>query len=211
MRTLMKLFVAIGLALTVSASAGAVVSIGLVQVGGTYSASVGVQAADTLVMSLTYSLQPGDAVTLLDPAIAWNVPMATFHPELSTETGSGAWSGGAVSLEPITIDDLWEPVPGLADGWEKVTTIAGGGSSPCVFGACTSLGTAYFVLSGIGGEFAIGAVGLPYGTVIADGAFVDLTQISNMGTFTIIPEPAAASLPGLGLVGLAVAVRCRPS
>jgi hypothetical protein len=208
---LTKLFLVVGLALTVSASAGAVVSIGLVQVGGTYSAAVGAQAADTLVLSLTYSLQPGDFVTILDPAITWNVPMATFHPELSTETGFGAWSGGAVSLEPITIDDLWEPVPGLADGWEKVTTIAGGGSSPCVFGACTSLGTAYFVLSGIGGNFAIGAVGLPYGTVIGDGTFADITGISNLGTFTIIPEPAAASLLGLGLIGLAVAVRCRRS
>jgi hypothetical protein len=211
MRSLTKLCLAIGLALTLSTSAGAVVSIGLVQVGGTYSATVGGQAADTLVLSLTYSLQPGDFVTLLDPAITWNVPMATFHPELSTETGLASWSGGAVSLEPSDLDDLWEPVPGQADSWEKVTLTGGGGTSPCVFGACTSLGTAYFVLSGIGGTFAIGAVGLPYGTVITDGTFGDITQISNLGTFTIIPEPAAAGLLGLGLIGLSIARRFRRS
>jgi len=161
------------------------------------------------VLQIGYSLQPGDAVTLLDPAVVWNVPMATFYPDLSTETGSAIWSGGAVSADPIATGDLWEPVPGLADGWEKAALVAGGWTTPCVWGACSSMGTAYFVLSGIGGTFAIGAVGLPYGTVIGDGTFVDIAPISNLGAFTIIPEPTAASLLGLGLIGLAVAGRCR--
>ena len=51
---------------------------------------------------------------------------------------------------------------------------------------CVAHCTAYFVLSGIGGTFAIGAVGMPYGTVILDGTLQDITGISNLGTFTII-------------------------
>jgi hypothetical protein len=209
MRTSKGLFLTIGLALTVSAPAGAVVSIGLVQVGGTYSASVGIQPGDTLVLSITYSLQPGDAVTLIDPAIVWNPPMATFHPELSTETGFASWSGGAVSFSPVATGDLSEPIPGLAHSWEKSNLTPGGITSPCVFGACTSMGTAYFVLSGISGTFAIGAVGMPYGTVVGDGTFVDIAGISNLGTFTVIPEPTTAALLGLGLLGLTAIGRRR--
>lgn len=207
MRTVTKLLLAIGIALALSSSAGATVSVGLVQVGGTYSASQGVNPGDTLVLSLTYSLQPGDAVTLIDPAIVWNAAMATFDPDLSTETGSDC--GYDVCLDPIALGDLSEPVPGLADGWEKATTMPGGWTSPCVFGACTSLGTAYFVLSGIGGTFAIGAVGQPFGTVIGDGVFNDITGLSILGTFTVVPEPMTASLLGLALVGLAAARRRR--
>jgi hypothetical protein len=207
MRAVTKLLLAIGIAMTLSPSADAVVSVGLVQVDGTYSASQGVNPGDTLILSLTYSLQPGDTATLIDPAIVWNPPMATFHPELSTETGLASWSGGAVSFSPNTTGDLWEPVPGLADSWEKFSP--SGITDPCVFGACTSLGTAYFVLSGIPGTFAIGAVGLPYGTVIADGTFGDVTWASNLGTFTVVPEPMTASLLGLALLGLAAATRRR--
>jgi hypothetical protein len=47
--------------------------------------------------------------------------------------------------------------------------------------------------------------------VIADGTFVDIAGISNLGTFTIIPEPTTASLLGLGLLGLAAAGRRRKS
>jgi hypothetical protein len=211
MRALTKLLLVFALALTLSTPAGAVVSIGLVQVDGTYDGS-SANPGDTLVLNITYALQPGDAVTLLDPAIVWNVPMATFHPELSTETGPAYCGPGPdPCFEPILTGDIWEPVPGLADGWEKGTTIAGGGTSPCVFGACTSLGTAYFVLSGSSGTFAIGAVGLPYGTVIGDGTFVDIAGISNLGTFTVIPEPTTASLLGLALLGLTAAHRRRRS
>jgi hypothetical protein len=209
MRTLTKLLLMVSLALTLSTSAGAVISIGLVQVGGTYSASLGSVAGDTLVLNITYALQPGDATTLVDPGIVFNGSVSTFNGAGSTETAFAAWSGGAVALNPIATGDIALVTPNLANGWEKGTTIAGGGSSPCVFGACTSLGTAAFVLSGNSGVIAIGAVGSPGGTVIGDGNFVDIAGSSNLGSFAIVPEPTTASLLGLGLLGLTVAGRRR--
>jgi hypothetical protein len=197
MRNLTKLSLMIGLAFTVSTPAGAVVSIGLVQVGGTFD-GVSVNPGDTLVLEITYALQPGDAVTLIDPALVWDGSVTSFTG--GTETGLAAWSGGAVALSPIATGDIGLVTARQADGWEKSTTLAGGASSPCVFGACTSLGTASFVLSGAAGTIQIGAVGLPFGTVIGDGTFQDITMGSNLGTF--IPEPATANLLGLALLGL---------
>jgi hypothetical protein len=196
----------VGLALTMSTSAGAVVSIGLVQVGGTYD-GVSANAGDTLVLNITYGLQPGDAVTLVDPALVWNGSVTSFTG--GTETAFAAWSAGGVALNPIATGDIGLVTPQQADGWEKATTLGGGATSPCVFGACTSLGTASFVLSGNSGVISVGAVGLPFGTVIGDGAFQDITLLSNLGSFTIIPEPTTASLLGLGLLGLTVAGRRR--
>ena len=213
MRASMTLFLMVGLALTVSTSAGAVISVGLVQVGGTYSASVGAQAGDTLVLNITYGLEPGDAFTLVDPAPVWDGAVASFDAVGSTETAFAAWSGGAVALNPIATGDIALVASNYANGWEKGTTIAGGGSSPCVFGACTSLGTAAFVLSGTSGSVWIGAVGLPGGTVIGDGTFqavcIDgLPGCANLGSFTIVPEPTTAGLLGLGIIGL-TAAGCR--
>ncbi len=54
-----------------------------------------------------------------------------------------------------------------------------------------------------GHQITIGGVGLPGGTVIRDGTFQDITAISNLGSFMILPEPTTASLLGLGLVGIA--------
>jgi hypothetical protein len=209
MRTLTKLLLMVGLALTISTSAGAVVSIGLVQVGGTYNDMVGAQAGDTLVLDITFSLQAGDFVTLLDPGLVFNGSVSSFNIGGSTETGFAAFSGGGYALSPIATGDIGLVTPNLADGWEKGSTVAGGGTTPCVFGACSSMGTAAFVLSGNSGMIAVGAVGVGGGTVIGDGTFVDIAGISNLGTFTIIPEPTTASLLGLGLLGLTVAGRRR--
>jgi len=211
MRTSTKLFLVVGLALTMSTSAGAVVSITLTQAGGTYSAALGANPGDTLVLDIGWSLSPVDAITLIDPGVVWDGAVASFDAGGSTRTPDSYWGdpprvlGAVVEPEPVP-----EQIgPNRAWGWGKGSTVAGGISSPCVFGACTSLGTAAFVLSGSSGSIWIGAVGLPYGSTIADGSFVDITGMSNLGTFTIIPEPAAASLLGLGLIGLTVAGRCR--
>jgi len=167
------------------------------------------------VLSITYALEPGDAVTLVDPALVFGAEVASFDAAGSTETGFAIWSGGAISLDPIATGDIAlvppELAENLADGWEKATLIAGGASSPCVLGACTSLGTAAFVLSGASGIIAVGGIGLPGGTTILDGTFGDITWMSNLGTFTVIPEPTTASLLGLGLLGLAAARRHRKS
>ena len=208
MRTLTKLLLMVSLALTLSTSAGAVISIGLVQVGGTYD-GVTANPGDTLVLNITYALEPGDATTLVDPGIVFNGAVTSFDAAGSTETAFAAWSGGAVALNPIATGDIALVTPNLANGWEKGTTIAGGGSSPCVFGACTSLGTAAFVLSGTSGFIDVGGVGQPGGTVIGDGVFDDITGQVYLPGFTIIPEPTTASLLGLALLGLAAAHRRR--
>jgi hypothetical protein len=198
----------VALALTLSTPATAVVSIGLVQVGGTFD-GIYANPGDTLVLSITYSLQPGDAVTLVDPALVFDGFVSSFDAAGSTETPFAAWSGGTVALNPIATGDIALVTPNMANGWEKGTTIAGGGSSPCVFGACTSLGTASFVLSGMAGTIMVGGVGQPGGTVIGDGNFQDIAGSSNLGTFLVIPEPTTASLLGLGLLGLTAVGRRR--
>jgi len=187
-----------------------VVSITLTQVGGTYN-GISSNPGDTLVLEIGYSLEPGDAVTLIDPTLEFFA--AAFDPDGSTETDFALWSGGMVLLEPIATGDIALVSPNRANGWEKETTIAGGGSTPCVFGACSSLGTAAFVLSGRGALIRVGAVGQPGGTVIRDGTFVDIAGISNLGTFCVVecvvPEPTTASLLALGMIGMAAARRRR--
>jgi hypothetical protein len=214
MRRLAKLCLVIGLAMTLNTSAGAVVSIGLTQVGGTYSASLGANAGDTLVLDIGWSLQPGDAITGIDPGVVWDDAVASFDAAGSTRTPDWYWGDPPIIImSGIPPDDVPRQVePYRATGWGKYTTVAGGVPDPCVYHpSCYSLGTAAFVLSGSSGVVAIGAVGLPYGTVITDGTFMDISGISSLGTFTIVPEPAAASLLGLGLVAVAIARRFRRS
>jgi hypothetical protein len=207
MRTLTRILVAVGFALTLSTSAGAIVSIGLVQVGGTYDGILA-NPGDTLVLDITYAFQVGDTITLIDPAIGFDGAVSSFNAAGSTETGIACW--GAWCLEPGDDDiGLLPGYPSYAGGWEKGNLSGGGAVGPCTFGACTSMGTAAFVLSGQSGEIRVGGIGLPGGTVIADGTFVDITGISNLGTFTVFPEPTTASLLGLGLLGLAAARRRR--
>jgi hypothetical protein len=212
MRTLTKLSLMVGLALTVSTTAAAV-TISLVQVGGTYDPEYWVNPGDTLILEIRYSLEPGDAVTLIDPTLVFVPAAHAFNPGGSTETGFAAWSGGAIALLPIATGDIALVSPNRANGWEKGTTIEGAASTPCVFGACSSLGTASFVLSGFEGTIRVGAVGQPGGTVILDDTFVDIAASQSLGTFHImgwfIPEPSTGLLLALGSVGMAAARRRR--
>jgi len=206
MRTASKLALLLSLALTVGANAGATTVLSLVQVGGTYD---GVQAhpGDTLVLSIQYSLVYSGGVlstTLIDPTITWGPEVTSFNG--GTETGFAAWSGGAVALNPIATGDIGLIAPNVADGWEKATTISGGATTPCVFGACTSLGTATFTLSGQAGVIRFGP-----GTIIAPPCYFEpwFCGYYEEDAFTIVPEPATTSLIGLGLLGLALASRYR--
>ena len=136
-------------------------SITLTQVGGTFQGWLGAQPGDTLVLEIGYSLGDGDVVTLIDPALVFGPEVSSFDAAGSTETGMAIWSGGAVSLSPIGTGDIGL-VPGhpyLADGWEKVAFPPNSASNPCVSGACTSLGTAAFVLSGESGTIASEGMG----------------------------------------------------
>jgi hypothetical protein len=204
-----KLALLVGLALTLSTTAGAeFVTISLVQVGGTYD-GVQADAGDTLVLSIQYSV--GDlGVTLVDPSITWGAEVASFDG--GTETGVAAWSGGSYALNPIATGDIALVTPNLADGWEKGSTLAGGAFEPCVFGACTSLGTASFTLSGLGGVIDFAPEWIPFGTHIGygGGPIICLDPPCwNEIPFTVIPEPATASQIGLGLLALALLSRHR--
>jgi len=210
MRTLTKLLLMIGLALTVSTSAGATLTIGLVQTGGTYSASVGAQPGDTLVLNITWAVDAGDMFTLIDPALTFNGSVQSFNAAGSTETPAALMQGYA-SFAPIATGDIALVPPYLANGWEKANTTPV--TAPCVYGpggSCTSMGTAAFVLTGLPGLIAVEpGLGVPGGTTITDNNFNDIVGLSNLGTFTIVPEPTTASLLGLGLLGLTVAGRRR--
>jgi hypothetical protein len=199
------------LALTISTTAGAeYVTISLVQVGGTYD---GVQAhpGDTLVLDIQYTV--GDqGVILIDPTIAFGAEVTSFDG--GTETGVAGWSNGAYALSPIATGDIaLSPFdPNWADGWEKASSVAGGAFEPCVGGACTSLGTASFTLSGQAGVIGFAPEGPAGGTVVG---YSDPYMICvpgpcwNAVSFTVIPEPATATLLTLGLLALAAASRNR--
>ena len=205
-----KLALLIGLALTVGTTAGATATISLVQVGGTYD-GVKANPGDTLVLSIQYTVGDG-RVTLIDPGIVWGAEVASFDG--GTETSFAAWNDGAVAMYPIATGDIALLSPNLANGWEKGTTIGGGASEPCVFGACTSLGTASFTLSGLGGVIDFAPYGIPGGTVIgyASGPCYSIPEDPdcwNEIPFTVIPEPTTASLLGLALLTLTLATRHR--
>jgi hypothetical protein len=203
MRTLSKLLLALGLALTLSAPAGAVVSIGLVQVGGTFNPSVGAQPGDTLVLSITYSIDPGDTVMLIEAAIYFDGSVQSFNAAGSTET-AGAVNAAFEVLSPIVQStDIGLSPYGFADGWEKANV--NGWTGPCTLGACTSLGTAAFVLTGNAGVIAFGGIGLPGGTQVLDGNGVDITSDpTRVRLEYFVPEPASA-VPAVTRFGLALA------
>jgi hypothetical protein len=193
-----KLLLGIGLGLTLAPNAGAW-SLSLVQVDGTYD---GVQAhpGDTLVLSIEYDL--GDSsVSLVAPTITWGPEVASFDG--GTETGAANWGG--VILDNIQTGDIDLLNPNVATGWEK-GNLSGGATSPCFSGACTTLGTASFTLSGLGGVIDFG----PGQLVVEEPVcMVEPWLCGTLNAFTVIPEPATASLLGLGLLGMALLSRQR--
>jgi hypothetical protein len=230
MRTLTRILATVGLALTVGSTANADVTISLVQIGGTYSASVGANPGDTLVLAIDYSVTNGPnltGITSIDPSLQFDLTVASLTG--GVETGVATFTdptpttySTTISMSPIvqTSDIQTQPTSGtnVADGWEKTTLAAGGAIAPCsatpaIF--CSRLGNATFTLTGVGGVIDTGGVigPLPFGTVVLDGTFTNVATGPgvSLGTFTInaIPEPTTASLLGLGLVGLTVAGRRR--
>ena len=75
MRTLTRILATVGLALTVGSTANADVTISLVQIGGTYSASVGANPGDTLVLAIDYSVTNGPNLTGIT-SIVPSLPMS---------------------------------------------------------------------------------------------------------------------------------------
>ena len=234
MRTLTKILLMVGLALTMSTSAGAMITLGLTQVGGTYSASVGAQAGDTLALRIDWAVGTGDTLYALAVSLEFNGSVQSFSPDaygsppgLSTENLYAATFAGP-SGPPASKRDMnyvaygdikVSPLnPQLAIGWEKA---AGPGLyviGPCTAGAfnsCNELGVAWFTLTGDPGVIAIGGIGQTFGSGVVDGTYIDVmsdptrVDYQTNGVFTVVPEPTTASLLGLGLLGLTVAGRRR--
>jgi hypothetical protein len=202
--------------MTVGSTANANVVITLTQIGGTYLGAVGASPSDTVVLRVGYDITGAtDNITLIDPAIAFPTAVATFVS--GSETGLALWSGGAIALNPLGPIGVFStnfsgPITYI-DGLEKADASFTGANTPCIFGACTSLGTITLHLTGVGGVIDTGLIltPLPFGTTIQSGLGVSVTHLASLGTFTIraIPEPTTASLLSLGLVGLTVAGRRR--
>ncbi len=197
MPILNRIVLTVGLALTVASQAGAV-TVSLVQIGGTYD---GIEAVvgDTLTLEIEVTLGPAEAVTRVDPALTFGAEVAAALPGggpfgactaaepasgLACETNSNVVNG--VLLAPIGAAgaDIRIAAAGQLAGWEGQTLNPAGAPGPATF----SLGQATFTLSGASGTIAVGAVGLPFGTVIGGANFVDITGVSTLGSFSDCPS-----------------------
>ncbi len=205
MRILNRIVLTVGLALTVASQAGAV-TISLVQIGGTYD-GISAVAGDTLTLEIEVTLGPADAVTLVDPAITFGAEVAAALPgggpfgacpsALACEASFNFVNG--VLLAPIGAAgaDIGIAAAGQLDGWEGQTLNPAGAPGPATF----SLGQATFTLSGASGTIAVGAVGLPFGTVIGGAGFVDITGVSTLGSFTVLAPDCEAEITKIARPG----------
>jgi hypothetical protein len=218
MRTGRTILAVVALAMTVSSSASAIVTVSLTQIGGTYN-GVSLNPGETLILQMDYWITGGTFVSIIDVAVAFDSVGLAFNG--GSETGPALWEFGAGSFAPLIQNtDIQVVAPGQIDGFEKATTFAGGVGTPgsCIFdtspgGSCGTLGTLSFTILNPSSWFIdTGAIvqPTPFGTIIADGSGTDITASSSLGTFSI-PEPTTASLLGLGLLGLTAASRRRRS
>ena len=168
-----------------------------------------------------------DVAFIICPAIVFGPEVSSFDAAGSTETGVAMFSGlsskPTVRLQPVIQGtDIALVPPELAEniayGWEKGAPMGSlGVTGPCLSGACASMGTAAFVLSGSAGTISIGGIGLPGGTYISDisdGTYTEIagnTALVNLGSFRIIPnpEPSTGLLLAFGLIGIAAGRRRR--
>jgi hypothetical protein len=227
-RTLTRLLASGGMALVVASSASADLSISLLQVGGTYGASLGVSPGDTLILGIDDNITNNGTVTaftLVDPSLQFDPTVATFTG--GVETGSVNWTDPAATLPSIAFGPIVQTsdlhVYGVGDGtrlvegWEKATLTARGVTAPCLPGVaifCSRLGNATSPSPAIGGVVSSGGnLGVMNATIVGDENLNDVTAGAgvSLGSFVIvpIPEPTTASLLGLGLACLAAACRRR--
>jgi hypothetical protein len=200
MRLLIKLLLTAGMVFALSSQANAF-SVDLVQTGGPATPN----PSDVISFNIEVTLLGGEATTLVDPAIG------LIGASFVGGTEAAYNFVGGVLLTPIGSPntDIGTINGGLAAaGWEGSTLTPGGAPGPAVF----VLGTAVFHVNSttVALEFdAPTALGVPFGTVIGDGAFMEIQNSVSYGNFYSVPEPTTAGLMILGVVGLAVAGRRR--
>jgi hypothetical protein len=200
MRLLMKLMLAAGMVFAFSSQASAV-AVDLVQIGGPATPS----PSDVIVFNIQVTLQGGEGVTAVDPAIE----MMGASYVGGTEQPFNFVNG--VLLTPIGAAgaDLGTINGGLAvAGWEATTLTAGGAPGPAVF----NIGSVQFHVGSPNVWLTFdtpGALGVAFGTVVGDGGFNNISTQVSWGNYHLVPEPTTAGLMTLGLIGLVVAGRRR--
>ena len=197
MRLLTKLMLAAGMVFAFSSQASAI-SIDLVQTGGPATPV----PSDIITFNISVTVNAGEGITLADPAI--DMMGASYVG--GTEQAYAFVNG--VLMTPIggAGADLGLIGPNTVAGWESQTLTVGGAPGPATF----VIGQAQFHVGSTNVWLTMDtAIGIPFGTVVGDGNFADVSAVSTYGNYHVVPEPTTAGLMTLGLIGLVVAGRRR--